>query len=66
MAAVTLHASTSIFPWPLFAIDPLSVCILIDVVIDYRRRSIIYDVVHLLIKCTEIYISAELSEIAHG
>ena len=40
-------------PWPLFAIDPLSVYILIDVV-------------HLLIKYTEVYISAELSEIAHG
>ena len=36
-----------------FAIDPLSVNILIDVV-------------HRLIKCTEIYISTELSEIAHG
>ena len=53
MAAVILHMYASIFPWPLFAIDPLSVYILIDVV-------------HLLIKYTEIYISAELSKIAHG
>ena len=36
-----------------FAINPLLVYILIDVV-------------HRLIKCTEIYISTELSEIAHG
>ena len=37
----------------IFAIDPLSVYILIDIV-------------HHLIKCMEIYISTELSEIAHG
>ena len=42
-----------VFPWPLFAIDPLLVYILIDVV-------------HGLKKCMEIYISTELSEIAHG
>ena len=51
MAAVTLHALPSLAI--VFAIDPLSVYILIDAV-------------HCLIKCTEIYISAELSEIAHG
>ena len=37
----------------IFTIDPLLVYILIDVV-------------HRLIKCTEIYFSTELSEIAHG
>ena len=37
----------------IFAIDPLLVYILIDAV-------------HRLIKCMEIYISTELSEIAHG
>ena len=37
----------------IFAVDPISVYILIDVV-------------HRPIKCTEIYISTELSEIAHG
>ena len=37
----------------IFAIDPLLVYILIDVV-------------HRIIKCTEIYISTELSKIAHG
>ena len=53
MAAVTLHGWTSVFSWPLFAIDPLSVHILIDIV-------------HRLRKCMEMYISMELSEIAHG
>ena len=37
----------------IFAIDPLSVYKLIEVL-------------HRLIQCTEIYISTELSEIAHG
>ena len=49
MAAVDFRFSLAI----VFAIDLLSVYILIDVV-------------HRLIKCTEIYISTELSEIAHG
>ena len=54
MAAVTLHAyRLPYFLAIIFAIDPLSVYILIDVV-------------HRLIKCMEIYISVELFEIAHG
>ena len=53
MAAVTLHRRLLFSLAIIFAIDPLSVYKLIEVL-------------NRLIQCTEIYISTELSEIAHG
>ena len=53
MAAVTTRVDFRFSLAIIFAIDPLSVYKLIEVL-------------HRLIQCTEIYISTELSEIAHG